>query len=123
MQTGSLINHLYSRTDSEPPYVGMPATLLMWTDRSPATVVDVNMQKRYVVVQEDDYTRTDSNGYCEQQTYEYARNTEASKHIFRKNKKGQWVLHRLNPQTNRLVKSEGYGLLLGRREKYYDPSF
>lgn len=123
MQTGSLINHLYARTDSEPPYVGMPATLLMWTDRSPATVVDVNMKKRCVVVQEDDYKRTDSNGYCESQEYEYTRNPQATCHIFRKNKKGQWVLHRLNLETNRLVQSPGYGLLLGQREKYYDPSF
>jgi len=108
---------------SEPPYVGMPATLLSWTDRSPATVVDVNMKGRCIVVQEDDYQRIDNNGLSESQEYEYARNPKASVYIFRKNKKGEWVQHRFNPKTNRLVQSRGYGLMLGKREKYHDFSF
>lgn len=122
-QTASLVNHIYSCTDSEPPYVGMPATLLSWTDRNPATVIEVNMTKRYIVVQDDDYRRTDNNGLSESQEYEYTRNCNASVHIFRKDKKGQWVLHYVNPETKRLVQSRGYGLMLGRREKYHDFSF
>jgi hypothetical protein len=122
-ETASLVNHVYSRMTSEPPYVGMPATLLSWTDRSPATVVDVNMKGRCIVVQEDDYQRIDNNGLSESQEYEYARNPKASVYIFRKNKKGEWVQHRFNPKTNRLVQSRGYGLMLGKREKYHDFSF
>jgi len=122
-ETGSLVNHVYSRTDSEPPYVGMPATLLLWTDRNPATVVDVNMKGRCIVVQEDDYKRVDSNGLSESQQYEYTRNPNGSVHIFRKNKKGEWVMHRLNLETNRLVQARGAGLRLGSREKYHDFSF
>jgi hypothetical protein len=125
MQTASLINSLYSRmTVGEPaPYVGMPATLLSWTDRNPCTVIEVNMAKRYIVVQDDDYKRVDSNGLSESQAYEYTPNANGCRRIFRKMKNGQWAQHYVNPETNRLVKSEGCGLRLGEREKYHDFSF
>lgn len=124
-ETGSLINHLYSRmTVGEPtPYVGMGATLLSWTDRNPATVVEVNMEKRYIVVQDDDYTRVDANGMSEAQEYEYTPNPNGFKRIFRKSKKGEWVQHHVNPATNRLVQARGCGLRLGKRDKYHDYSF
>ena len=123
MQTGSLINHIYSRTDSEAPFVGMAATLLSWTDRYPATVIEVNNAKRYIVVQNDSYLRTDRNGLSEQQSYVYAPNPDGCKRIFRKLKNGQWAEHYINPETNRLVKANAGGLFLGRREKHEDPSF
>jgi hypothetical protein len=43
MKYGSLINHLYSmEVVGEPkPVKGMGATVLMWTDRSPCTIVEV----------------------------------------------------------------------------------
>jgi hypothetical protein len=124
-ETGSLVNHMYARmVRGEPaPYVGMPATLLSWTDRDPATVVEVNMAKRYIAVQEDNYRRVDSNGLSESQRYEYTPNPDAPVKIFRKDKRGQWVQHRLNPETNRLVQVRGFGLRLGEREKYHDFSF
>ena len=123
-QTGSLVNHvLSSRTTGEPPYVGMPATLLSWTDRNPATVVEVNNLKRYIVVQEDDARRIDRNGLGEQQVYEYTPNPNGHRRIFRKMKNGQWAEHFVNPETKRLVKASSCGLRLGHREKYEDPSF
>ena len=122
-QTGSLINHIYSLEQAPEPYVGMPATLLSWTDRYPATVVEVNMTKRYIVVQEDDYERIDGNGMSESQEYRYTQNDQNHKRIFRKNKKGEWVQHVRNPETGRLVQSKSGGLALGRREKYHDFSF
>lgn len=124
-ETGSLVNHLYSRmVNGEPaPCVGMPATLLSWTDRSPATVVEVNMLARYIVVQEDDWMRLDSNGMSESQEYRYTQNPLGSKTIFRKNKAGQWVQCYRNPETGRLVQSTGPGLRLGKKERYHDFSF
>jgi hypothetical protein len=101
----------------------MPATLLSWTDRNPCTVVEVNMAKRYIVVQDDDYKRVDSNGMSESQQYEYTQNPGNCKRIFRKMKNGQWAQHFVNPETNRLVKADGCGLRLGEREKYHDFSF
>lgn len=124
-ETGSLINHLYSRaTLGEPrPQVGMGATLLCWTDRHPATIVEVNDKGRYIVVQDDDYRRVDSNGMSEAQEYEYTPNTKAPTRIFRKSRKGEWVQCVRNPETGRLIQARGPGLRLGEREKYHDFSF
>lgn len=123
-QTGSLINHVLSgSTTGEPPYAGMPATLLAWSDRYPATVVEVNNLKRYIIVQEDDARRIDRNGLSEQQVYEYTPNPNGHRRIFRKMKNGQWAEHFINPETKRLVKASSCGLWLGHREKYEDPSF
>ena len=119
-ETASLVNHMYSRmVVGEPaPYVGMPATLLSWTDRNPATVIEVNMSKPYIVVQDDDYRRTDDNGLSESQEYQYTPNPDAPKRIFRKDRKGQWVQHCLNPETNRLVQARGCGLRLQQGRAY-----
>jgi hypothetical protein len=124
-ETGSMVNHLYSRMtlDEPAPYVGMPATLLSWTDRHPGTVIEVNMDKRYIVVQEDDYRRVDGHGMSEDQDYEYIQNLNGSTYIYRKTKHGEWVMHCINPETKRLVQSRGRGLYLGKRERYYDFSF
>lgn len=120
-ETNSLINHILSRMESEAPYVGMPATILLWTDRSPATVVEVT--KKYIVVQEDDATRIDNNGMSESQEYVYTPNPDAHRVIYRKNKFGQWVRCARNPETGRLIQAQGASLLLGTREKYHDFSF
>lgn len=121
-ETASFVNHLYSSAKSPEPEVGMGATILMWTDRQPATVVEVNHKKRYIVVQEDNAKRIDTDGMSESQEYEYSPNPEASRQIYRKMKDGRWVRHYVNPDTNRLVK-DGTALMLGRREKYHDYSF
>lgn len=122
-ETGSLVNHILTSGFGPEPYVGMPATICYWTDRSPATVVEVNMKKRYIVVQDDDYKRVDSNGMSESQVYEYTQNPENHKRIYRKNKKGVWVAQILNPETGRLNNASSGNLYLGKREKFHDFSF
>ena len=122
-QTNSVINSVYASTRGPEPVVGMGATLLSWTDRNPGTVVEVNHRKRFIVVQDDDYRRTDKNGLSESQAYEYTPNPNGHRRIFRKMKDGRWAEHVVNPDTKRLVKAGGCGLLLGRREKYHDFSF
>jgi len=120
-ETGSLMNHVFSGYNDEPA-VGMGATILMWSDREPATIIEVNQKKRYIVVQEDRAERIDNNGMSEAQQYAYSPNPEGSKRIYRKMKNGRWQEHYINPETNRLVKAGGY-LSIGEREKFYDFSF
>ena len=123
-QTGSVFNHLFSRmTVGEPaPEVGTPATILMWTDREAGTVVEVNMKKRYIVVQEDRTTVVSSRGLGATE-YRYEADPEGSRHYFRKGKDGRWASVYINPETKRFVKDGSRGLRLGHREKYVDPSF
>ena len=119
-QTGSLINHVLANAGPAPA-VGMAATLLSWTDRHPATVIEVT--KKYIVVQEDQWERIDRNAISEVQRYEYFRNENGNTYIFKRGKDGDWSEARWNPDTERLNKVDGYGLMLGRRERYYDVSF
>lgn len=122
-QTNSLVNHMYSRmTIGEPePIVGMGVTMLSWTDRDAGTIVEVNMKKRYIAVTEDSKRRIDNNGISESQEYEYTTVMDGHRNYYRKDRKGQWRRCYYN-DNNRLVFTTG-GLVIGRRESYYDFSF
>lgn len=126
-QTNSLVNHLYSRAviGQPDPQVGMGATLLGWTDRYPATVIEVFKIGKAVAikVQDDDYKRIDKNGMSESQQYEYMPNPNACTSVFKQNADGSWSKVFRDFETNRWRKSGNGGLLLGKREKYHDFSF
>lgn len=126
-QTGSVVNHIHSRAviGQPEPEVGMGATLLGWTDRHAATIVAVETVGKalIVTVQEDTARRTDKNGFSETQTWEFARNPDAFKLHYRRAENGMWARVRYNDETKRWNKVDGGGLMIGRREHYYDPSF
>lgn len=119
-ETGSLMNHLFSREVGVEPAIGMGATLLHWTDRDPATVVA--WDGKLLTVQEDSYKRVDKNGMSESQEYEYTPNPQGSLSHFKRDKNGGWFQVIKNPETGRFNKRGG-GLRLGERERYYDFSF
>jgi hypothetical protein len=126
-QTGSLTNHLYSRMiKGQPePVVGMGATLLSWTDREAATIVEVSKTKGgawLITVQEDDAKRIDKNGLSESQDYKYTPNPAAPKRMFRFDEGKGWREVRANGK-GRLVLTGGAGLRIGERDKYHDFSF
>ncbi len=122
-QTGSLVNHIYSRmTNGQPtPEVGMGATLLSWTDRHAATIVHVNGMGDLIIVQEDHAVRTDANGMSESQAYHYTANPHGALYTFRKTKTGAWQEVYLNEKTGRYNKTDG--LRIGERQTYRDFSF
>lgn len=122
-ETGSLVNHILSRGCDEEVQVGDPATILHWSDRSPATVVEVFKKGKftYFVTQEDHAKRIDSNGYGGQQEYEYSRNPDGREQTWKVTPRGAIGVY-LNPETGRFVKTSG-SVSVGRREKYFDPSF
>lgn len=119
-ETGSLVNHMMSRmTTSLDPVVGDAATVLHWSDRSPATVTGWYANKQIVELRGDKATCID----FEQQTYTYEPSETGATYHFRREKNGKWVQVFLNRVTGRWLKSKGSGLIIGRREKYRDPSF
>lgn len=63
---------------AEPIEVGVGATHAVGSDRYPYTVVEV-VNERRIVVQRDEFRRTDSNGLSESQEYEYTPNPNAEK--------------------------------------------
>lgn len=125
-ETGSLMNHLMANVVAEEIKIGVGATVLGWTDRSPATVIGVERKGKsiYVTVQYDNYKRTDSNGMSESQEYEYTPDPEGATRTFRSTNGGGWVTVVFNSVTNRWSKSmSGCGLVIGQRERYNDFSF
>lgn len=129
-ETGSTMNHLYSRmTDGQPaPVVGMGATILHWTDRSAATVVSVEQpnSKRYsfvIEVQRDRSTMVGGSIFSESQAYEFTPNPDATRELFGCDRTtGAWVRLARN-ERGTLVKDKGPGLRIGERDEYRDPSF
>jgi len=117
---GSFQNMVSSGPAEFDPEVGMGATILMWTDRVPVTIVDVTFFKsgsrkgevRSVLVQRDLAKRTDENGMSDCQSYEFSPNPDASKQEWKKRKDGTFRME-----------TRGDVLRIGQRDKYYDFSF
>jgi hypothetical protein len=109
--TGSLINHLASRAAMPQPEVGMAATVLMWTDRLPATIIWVSASGKTIRLQHDAAKRIDARGpHTEDQDYEYSPDPAGRIEVARLTKRG-WRL------------KGGGGILIGHREMYEDPTF
>lgn len=124
-QTGSLFNHIMANgsvKDIIPGETG--ATLLSWSDRHAATVIELFKKGKfeYVVVQQDTAKRTDINGMSEDQTYEYTRNPEGSKSTFRITDNG-FIRVYVDSETGRFKKCGSGGLMIGRRDQFFDFSF
>lgn len=118
-ETGSLINHVMSTMTGADPVAGDAATILHWSDRDPATVVHWYAKSQVVELRGD-------KAKCinfEMQDYEFERSETGPTYYFQRQKNGSWCQVFLNRVTGRWNKSKGAGLVLGRREKYRDPSF
>ena len=128
-QTSSLVNHLYSRmtVDSPNPEVGMPATILGWTDRNAATVTKVTelvgQWAWEIEVAEDVVMVTSGSTHDGSAVFETVFNPDGYKHLCRmKRKTREWVRGYISAETGKFRKFSG-GLIIGKREHYVDPSF
>lgn len=115
MKYGSLMNLLDDGVVVDNKLqVGVGCTLLSWTDRTPATIVDVDPKGRWIKVQEDNYKRIDCNGMSDSQDYEYSPNPNGSITTYKKARNGKFTHN---------GKNDGTGILIGVRERYFDYSF
>lgn len=114
MAYGSLFNRMMDNSQGKTPEVGDGATVLFWTDRHAATIIDVVLFKsgpnkgkpRVITVQEDKAIRLDSYGMSDAQDYRYERDENGTKRTFTAKRDGSFK-----------------GLLIGVRKHYYDYSF
>lgn len=115
---GSLVNAIYAQMkDGFPPTVGTPCTILSWTDRSPAVIAAVSPSGSTIWVR--DLHSTPEPGHCnaftESQRWVIGEAYgEAVAYTLRRN--GKFV-RKGSPMQG------GGGLLIGRAERYVDPSF
>lgn len=115
MTTGSLVNLMMTNTaekNAEPkPEVGMGATIVMWTDRHAATVIEVSKSGKTIRIREDHAERTDKNGRSDAQSWSFTPNENGRTYTVRLTKRG-WK-----------VSGGGPSVVLGVRSEYYDFSF
>lgn len=108
---GNLMNRVQEDVKSATPEVGMGATMLGYSDRHAATVVEVLSPKK-IAIQQDTAKRTDKNGMSESQEYEYSPNPNGSRITVTLRKDGRWRI-----EKDTMVVS------IGHRDEYYDFSF
>jgi hypothetical protein len=128
-ETGSLVNHVYSfGVLGQPrPYLGMPVTMLSWTDRHPATVIQLFKVGKSIImrVQEDNSVPVPRANpqYGDNIEYTYSLNPEGCTYTYKQNAEGRWCEVYFKEDTKRWVGTQGGGIHLGHREKYHDPHF
>lgn len=124
-----MINDIISRQviGQPTPVIGMGATTLIGSDRYAATIVEVIDKKNgtYIIgVQDDNAQFVSGDGGTGNEVYEYTPNTNGRITYFRAKKDSKWREVAQNSETGRwgLVPSS-YGLAIGYRDQYRDPSF
>ena len=110
------------------PEVRMGATVLWYSDREAGTITAVFKvgNTTYVKVQQDTFERIDKNGHSENQSYVFTPDPNGREFVFRRNDKcgGRWDPVDYNSKIKRWVLAKTcVGLMIGKRDKYYDFSF
>lgn len=112
-ETGSLFNSVISGLAMPKPTAGMGATVLMWTDRRAATIVEVSASGKRVGVREDKSIPL-FEGMTDAQSYRYEPGDgPVDYYTLRRN--GAFVLEGDSMKGRRLA--------IGQRASYYDFSF
>ncbi len=114
--TASLFNNIMANSQHPVPEVGMGATILFYTDRKAATVIEVSVSGKQIVVCEDKAVRIDNNGMSEVQEYRYEAGSTVYTEVFTLRRNGRWVVEGENLHTGR-------SLILGVRNHYHDYNF
>lgn len=103
------------------PFIGMGATLLYPNDRYPYTVIEIVPHKngniKHIIVQEDDWKRTDRNGMSESQSYDITPNPNGKTLTLKRGRDGHWYHFAGDPFNGRHKTL----FQLGSRRAYFDP--
>lgn len=92
------------------PKIGDGATISYWTDRRPATVIDVSQSGKTAKIQLDKATQVKIQG--ERQTYTYEADPAGPIYSIYLSKSGSWK-----------VRGGGNYIEIGKRRYYEDPCF
>lgn len=126
-ETGSLINHFMSGMKNPEEIIpGTLATILHWSDREPAEVIE-SFEKgayRYVVLRNFSYKLISGSCMDDTAEYEYSSNKEEGhKYLIRSKKNSDKWFYVGQSNTGRPVNSSEIKIRFGFADRYYDPSF
>jgi hypothetical protein len=113
---GNLTNRIIETVKPAKPEVGMGATIIYFSDRTAATIVEVSENGKTIKVQADKAIRTDSNGQSDSQDYRYERNPKGKIETATLRKNGTFVIQGKAMRNGTIVR-------VGERDEYYDYSF
>lgn len=111
---GSLTNRIEENYNAQLPTVGMGVTEYGWSDRHPYTIIEV-INERKVVIQEDQSKLPAGDSVYGRQDWIITPNPNGQILTITKRKNGKWK------EVGRGKGSNTFGL--GRRSRYYDPTF
>jgi hypothetical protein len=110
VQNAMLGNHAVSST----PTVGMDATIVHYSDRTPARVVEVSPSGKRVKVVDLDWRVVSGSMQDGSAVYEYSEPANAHAFTYTLRKSGRWVM----------AGADSFPVLvIGHASKYEDPSF
>jgi hypothetical protein len=113
MRAGSLQNLIADQaSNGNEAKVGDGATVVMWTDRKAATIIEVSKTGHEVTVQFDTAIRTDGRGMTDAQSYRFERNENGATRVATRRKDGSYR-----------IKGGQERVLMGVRDHYHDYSF
>lgn len=98
--------------------IGDGVTIQYYSDRTPATIIEIADNGSYIIVQEDTAIRTDNGGMSDCQDYDYKRNENGIIHKFKRTRKNKSVYTDTGTYCDYGIKLSFYG-----RQKYHDYSF
>lgn len=112
---GNIINRVKENIKSLTAEVGMGATMMLWSDRVPYTIHKVDDKKLWASM--DNAKMVKGNAQSEKQHYVYSN--------LNQDKPERWILFTLRKdgRWHQGTTLQGSILLIGRRERYDDPSF
>jgi hypothetical protein len=138
-ETGSVVNHLYSRAviGQPEPEVGMGVTMLFWTDRAPGTIQRVFKigKNTAIEVTFDASTLVSGSTQSESQEWQFTEKSGSTRMTYMRKPNGTWknMVHKaidVDEDAGRTIYSKrwsqsgsGAGLRIGKRDKYIDPCF
>jgi hypothetical protein len=126
---GSAQNRISAECEMPKPEVGMGVTELLWSDREPYEVIEVISEKK-IRIRELTEERIDNNGISEHQEYRLSPNPDGEvKTLVLRNGKWRDLVKEeryIGDQKWETIETRRLGSsqwLIGRAEKYRDPSF
>jgi hypothetical protein len=105
------------------PAKGMGATVITWSGRHAATILEYDKKSSLIKVQLDHALRLDKNGDSPDQEYEFHQNPKGITYHFKLDARGKWCQCLQNISTGRWVMSGDMGLIVGDRSQYRDYSY
>ncbi len=114
----SLVNAMMHQSAPQTPEVGMGVTYLYWTDRYAGTIHQVSPNKKTIWVSQDVATVVKGSEHDGSAEYTFANGNQDKPDRWE-----QWTLRKDGRFHKKTESIKSTSLFIGKRDRYYDPTF